>query len=139
MTTPAEISDLVHRYCDAVVHKDRHAWASTWAEDSRWDLGVGRLVSGKQAITDYWVSAMERFEMVVQLAHNGQATIADDARTGSGRWYISEHLHRVDGSTGLFLAYYDDTTSGRRSVVVRQPGDHRAVPRRAISVGRSRR
>jgi hypothetical protein len=110
MSTPADIADLVHQYCDAVVHQDRQSWADTWAADSHWDLGGGRVMSGKEAIVDYWVTAMQRFEVVVQSAHNGAAVIdATDSETGSGRWYISEHFKRVDGTTGMFLAYYDDT------------------------------
>ena len=109
MTTPVEISDLVHRYCDAVVRKDRDQWAATWAPDARWDLGRGRIMNGAEAIVEYWVGAMEGFDTVVQLAHNGQATVDGDRATG--RWYISEHMQRRDGTRGLLLAYYDDTYS----------------------------
>lgn len=109
MTTPAEISDLVHRYCDAVVRKDRDQWAATWAPDAHWDLGRGRVMDGKEAIVEYWIGAMDAFDTVVQLAHNGQATI--DGDRGVGRWYISEQMQRSDGTTGLLLAYYDDTYS----------------------------
>jgi SnoaL-like domain len=109
MSTPTAISDLVHRYSDAVARKDRDQWAATWAAESHWDLGQGRMMRGKEAIVEYWVEAMERFEVVIQLSHNGEATVDDAAGAGSGRWYISEHMQRVDGSTGVFLAYYDDT------------------------------
>jgi tRNA pseudouridine-54 N-methylase len=109
MSTPVEIADLVHRYCDAVVHKDRARWAATWADESTWDLGQGRVTVGKQAIVDYWVEAMQRFDLVVQMAHNGQAIVDQDRGTGSGRWYISEHMHRADGTSGILLAYYDDS------------------------------
>jgi hypothetical protein len=106
MSTPVEISDLVHRYCDAVVRKDRDQWAATWAPDAHWDLGRGRVMNGRDAIVDYWVGAVDAFDSVVQLAHNGQAVI--DGERGSGRWYISEHMQRRDGTKGLLLAYYDD-------------------------------
>lgn len=108
MSTPVEISDLVHRYCDAVVRKDREQWAATWAPNAQWDLGRGRVMNGRAAIVDYWVEAVDAFDTVVLLAHNGQAIIDDDTGTGSGRWYISEHMQRRDGTTGLLLAYYDD-------------------------------
>jgi len=109
MSTPVEISDLVHRYCDAVVHKNREQWASTWAPDGHWDLGSGRVIDGVDAIADYWVTAVDAFDSVVQLAHNGQATV--DGDRGTGRWYISEHNQRRDGTTGLLLAFY--LTRGR--------------------------
>ena len=63
-------------------------------------------MDGRDAIVDYWVQAVDAFDSVVQLAHNGQATI--DGDRGSGRWYISEHMQRRDGTKGLLLAYYDD-------------------------------
>jgi SnoaL-like domain len=131
MSTPVEIADLVHRYCDAVVRKDREQWAATWAPDAHWSLGSDRVMDGVQAIVEYWVGAVDRFEAVVQLAHNGQATV--NGETGSGRWYISEHMQRRDGSTGLLLAHYDDTytvvegewrfASRAITVLYRGPGD----------------
>jgi hypothetical protein len=95
------------------------------------------VTTGREAIVQYWMTAMERFDIVVQVSHNGQATIDEDAGTGSGRWYISEHMQRVDGSTGLFLAFYDDTYSrvdgawlfGSRAITVlyRGSGDLRGT------------
>ena len=109
MSTPVEISDLVHRYCDAVVRKDRDQWAATWAPDAHWNLGKGRVMSGKEAIVEYWIEAVDAFDAIVQTAHNGQATVDGDHAVG--RWYISEHTHRRDGTTGMLLAFYDDTYS----------------------------
>ena len=65
-------------------------------------------MNGTQAIVDFWVGAVDGFDAIVQLAHNGQATIDVGTGTGTGRWYISEHNQRRDGTTGLLLAYYDD-------------------------------
>ncbi|MEY2400767.1 MAG: hypothetical protein QOJ08_878 [Ilumatobacteraceae bacterium] len=131
MSTPPEISDLVHRYCDAVVHKDREQWASTWAPDAHWDLGSGRVMDGLDTIVEYWIRAVDGFDAIVQLAHNGQATIEGDL--GTGRWYISEHTQRRDGTTGLLLAFYDDTyavvdgqwrfASRAITILYRGPGD----------------
>jgi hypothetical protein len=41
------IQRLVHRYVDAVVHRDGVRWGDTWADDATWDLGRGRLVEGQ--------------------------------------------------------------------------------------------
>ena len=48
----AEISMLVHKYADAVVHRNGTQWSSTWHQDAVWDLGGGRLVEGLDAIKD---------------------------------------------------------------------------------------
>ena len=103
-----EITDLVHRYADAVVRRDENRWASTWAPDAVWELGKGRRVEGRDAIVDLWNSAMDGFRAVVQNVVNGTAELDDGTGRGTGRWYIIEHWHRADDSRGILLAHYDD-------------------------------
>ncbi len=107
MSDRDDISDLVHRYSDAVTRKDRAQWAATWAEDAWWDLGKGRFNRGRDNIVDFWQKAVDGLTIVVQLVHNGAVTI--DGDTASGRWYMSEHLERTTGVKGMLLAWYDDT------------------------------
>ena len=88
-------------------------------------------MDGVDAIVEYWVGAVDAFDAIVQMAHNGQVTV--DGDRASGRWYISEHTQRRDGTTGLLLAYYDDTyavvegvwrfTNRVITVLYRGPGD----------------
>jgi uncharacterized protein (TIGR02246 family) len=103
------ITDLVHRYADAVVHRDPDQWSSTWAPDAVWELGKGRRVEGREAILALWNSAMDGFKAVIQNVVNGTCELDDDAGTGSGRCYIMEHWARADDSRGILLAHYDDT------------------------------
>ncbi len=102
------IEDLVHRYADAVVHRDADQWSSTWATDAVWELGKGRRVEGREAILGLWNDAMDGFKAVVQNVVNGTVDLDTSAGTGTGRWYIIEHWKRVDDSVGILLAYYDD-------------------------------
>ena len=102
------IEDLVHRYADAVVHRNETQWAATWAPDASWELGRGNRVQGREAILEFWNTAMDGFEAVVQNVVNGTCSLDDDAGTGTGRWYILEHFKRADGNVGILLAYYDD-------------------------------
>lgn len=118
--TPLETDDyvaitrLIHRYADAVVHRRGDMWSSCWAEDAVWDLGRGRLVEGRQAITDLWYSAMKGMAAVVQTVQNGEAWFdpAEGVTTAPnqalGRWYISERFRRSDGARGILLAHYED-------------------------------
>jgi phenylpropionate dioxygenase-like ring-hydroxylating dioxygenase large terminal subunit len=108
MSTDA-ISDLVHSYADAVVHRDPEQWSATWAVDAMWELGKGRRVEGREAILALWNSAMDGFKAVIQNVVNGTADLDEEAGTGSGRWYIMEHWARADDSRGILLAHYDDT------------------------------
>ena len=104
-----DISDLVHSYADAVVHRDPVQWSATWASDARWELGKGRRVEGRDKILDLWNRAMDGFSAVVQNVVNGTAELDESAGTGAGRWYIIEHWHRADDSRGILLAHYNDT------------------------------
>ena len=106
--TPREaIAALVHRYADAVVRRDPPQWAACWAEDAHWHLGPGRSVEGRAAITELWSKAIGQFAAVVHTYNNSEVHV--DGTTGSGRWYVTEHLRRMNGDVGLLLAYYDDT------------------------------
>ncbi|MEM9517221.1 MAG: nuclear transport factor 2 family protein [Actinomycetota bacterium] len=105
--TRSPIDDLVHRYADAVVHRDEAAWAGTWAPDASWDL-AGTEVTGQAAIVDMWNAAMDGFAAVVQNVMNGTYELDDEAGTGTGRWYVIEHWARADGGRGMLLAHYDD-------------------------------
>ncbi len=107
VVTRPPIEDLVHRYADAVVHRDEAAWADTWAADASWDL-AGHEVTGRQAIVDTWNAAMDGFVAVVQNVMNGTYELDDRAGTGFGRWYVIEHWARADGGRGMLLAHYDD-------------------------------
>ena len=103
------IQRLIHRYADAVVHRDGVQWASCWAEDATWDLGRGRLVEGRDSIVELWYSAMAGFSAVVQMVHNGEVWAGLDRAHAAGRWYIDERFRRADGTSGILLAHYDDT------------------------------
>jgi ketosteroid isomerase-like protein len=107
MSDRDDIVDLVHRYSDAVCRKDRPQWAATWADDAWWDLGKGRLTTGRDEIVEFWQKAVDGLVVVVQVVHNG--TVSIDGDTATGRWYVSEHLERGNGVKGMLLAWYDDT------------------------------
>lgn len=104
----SEISQLVHRYADAVIHRNGAQWTSTWADDAVWDLGRGRLVEGIDAIKELWYGAMGGFEATVQTVLNGSTDLGDDGVTATGRFYIQEHVIRANGETSILLAHYDD-------------------------------
>ena len=102
------IDRLVHRYVDAVIHRDGVLWATCWAEDATWDLGRNRLVHGKDAIVELWYSAMKTMHAVVQVVHSGDVRRGADDDHAGGRWYINEWFRRADGTNAMLLAHYDD-------------------------------
>ncbi len=102
------VRELVHRYADAVVHRDEAQWKATWSDDAVWHI-AGQELEGPEAIVAFWNEAMDRFAAVVQTVLNGEVALDAEAGTGSGRWYIQEHFQRAGGDVGILLAHYDDT------------------------------
>ncbi|MGD9997867.1 MAG: nuclear transport factor 2 family protein [Ilumatobacteraceae bacterium] len=110
------IQRLVHRYADAVVHRDAAQWGSCWAPDAQWDLGRGRKVNGSTAIVELWTTAMAGMEAVVQTVDNGDAwyTSLGGSHAAAGRWYITETFLRaaqgdLPAQPGILRAHYDDS------------------------------
>ena len=131
MVSRAPIEDLVHRYADAVVHCDESRWAATWAEDAVWSLGPGHRADGRDAIVAAWVAAMDAFAAVVQVVANGTYELDDAAGTGTGRWYVVEHLSGHDGSRNVMVGHYDDEyarTDGTWCFARRELSVHDAGP-----------
>ncbi len=100
------IRHLVSAYADAVNRRDKALWASTWAEESVWDLSA-LSAEGKADIVQLWEGAMAGFEFVAQIVHQGTLEIDGDQATG--RWYLQENLKPVNSTEGRFsLGTYVD-------------------------------
>jgi hypothetical protein len=102
------IARCVHRYADAVVHRDAKAWGATWDEDAEWQLGPGREVQGRDAIVELWLKAVAGFAAICQYVMNGEAVGGDEPGTATGRYYIREWFQRANGEVGILIAHYDD-------------------------------
>jgi ketosteroid isomerase-like protein len=100
------IPALVHCYADAVCRRDADQWASCWADDGVWVLDAERRVHGRGPIVAQWTTEMAKYQAVIQLVANGDASVDGDQATG--RWYIHEYNRRANGSSAILVAYYDD-------------------------------
>ena len=100
------ISDLVHRYSDAVTRRDIAQWSACWSDSATWTW-PSRSAVGRDAIVALLHHALDSLDAVVQnVLHGALSSDADGVR---GQWYIIEHVRRVSGDAGLLLARYDDT------------------------------
>ena len=106
------ISDLLHRYTDAVNQRDWQQLQSVFAADGVWDMGgpvmgpmAMRLV-GARAIADGIAAAIGGTELCVQMNHAPVVTVT--GRSATARSSIQE-LVRPKGAAGfnLFGTYYD--------------------------------
>jgi uncharacterized protein (TIGR02246 family) len=100
------VHELVARYSDAVCRRDEPVFAATWAEDALWQLPGMPLTQGREAIVALWLSVMARFPFVIQRMNNGTVELESD--TGSGRWYLSEHIALEDGGIMINVGVYQD-------------------------------
>ncbi|MEM7078349.1 MAG: nuclear transport factor 2 family protein [Pseudomonadota bacterium] len=111
-----DIRDLVARYADAVIRRDKDAWGDTWAADGRWKLPGARLVEGREAIVELWLGAMARFKFVAQIIHQGLVRM--DGDEAFGRFTLTEHLQFADGggmfNVGVYQDRYVNTADGWR-------------------------
>ncbi len=112
-TLRSSIADLVHSYSDAVVRRDVNQWASTWQDEAKWILPGSRVSVGKAAIVELWTAAMDRFDAVFQVVHNGSVVLSQGEGQGLsqkaiGQWYVHEYFRKRTGEVGILLARYDD-------------------------------
>ncbi|MEZ5217158.1 MAG: nuclear transport factor 2 family protein [Ilumatobacteraceae bacterium] len=103
-----QVQELLHTYCDAVVHADEARWASTWAVNAFWSLPGGRDVQGRDAIVELWRTSMAKYRLTIQTTLSGTVRLGDNDFTATGRWYIQESAWKVDGEPTVLHGYYDD-------------------------------
>jgi ketosteroid isomerase-like protein len=100
------IRDLVGRYSDAISRGDAVDWASTWADDARWEVGA-RTVVGRDDIVRLWEQFLPAYEAIIQLPVQGTVRAGPDGIRG--RWLVLEILRRTGGvKDGLQVACYVD-------------------------------
>ena len=99
------IRALVESYSDAVFRRDAGDWGTCWAEDARWSL-MGTSVTGRDAIVEMWVAAMETFAFVGFFSQLGSLEIEGDRATG--RVWTHELLEDREGKITRPAGRYDD-------------------------------
>ena len=104
------IRALVARYSDAVCRRDPDAWAATWAQDCRWDLGGGRVTRGRADTVSLWRTAIAKYDWVGQVVTTGLVEVGGGTGGDSARgwWYLIEFNNRAQGDGTLHLGHYDD-------------------------------
>lgn len=124
MPTSAEssIRTLVSRYAQAVIARDKDAWASTWSKDGKWEL-LGQAPEGRDAVVAHWELLMGGIQFVYQLAGEGSIEIDESGQRGTGRFPTVEFAKLGDGPGNLMLGTYHD-------VYVIEDGEWRFLSRR---------
>ena len=103
------IRELMDIYADGVNQRSAEIWASTWAEDSEWNLTVVpgmEEIRGKANIVDAWVESMKLFPFVFMSISLGRVDIHGD--TATVRSYTTEVAVMQDGHEIRPRGQYDD-------------------------------
>lgn len=95
---------------DAVTRRDLDKFASCWAEDGVWNVGLNRgSFVGRDSIIANMRTIMASIEAIVQTVENGEAWYADaDEDVVIARFYITELVRRPTGETMLLRFFYAD-------------------------------
>lgn len=103
------IRELLDTYADGVNQRSAEIWASTWAEDSVWNLPVVpgmEEVTGKANIVDAWNESMKLFPFVFMAQTVGEIIVDGDSAVV--RCYTSEVATMADGTEIRPRGQYND-------------------------------
>ena len=99
------IRALVARYADAACRRDPDAWAATWAEDCRWDLGGGGSWDRiRQKKPDYYEANKARHPSGRFGRAEEVANVVAFLASPMASWVSGQNLV-VDGSFTLRVGY----------------------------------
>jgi len=105
------IRELVDIYADGVNQRSSKIWASTWAENSEWNLPVVpgmESVVGKENIVAAWEQAMSLFPFAFMLCSIGSIKV-ENRSVATMRSYTSEVVVTQDGTELRPQGVYTDS------------------------------
>lgn len=104
------IQRFVGGAADAVTRRDLEKFATYWADDAVWNIGLQRgKIEGRGTIIESMRVIMDSIEAIVQTVENGDAWYADDDRdVVHSRFYVTELVRRPSGETMLLRFFYAD-------------------------------
>lgn len=95
---------------DAVTRRDFDKFATCWADDGVWNIGLSRgLLKGRDAIVTSIRTIMNDVEAMVQTIENGDAWYAEgETDIVYSRFYVTELVRRPSGESLLLRFFYAD-------------------------------
>ena len=111
------ISNLVGRYCDAVLHCDLDTFTDCWTDDATWAIPGKGIVEGRAAIVDAFAEIRPTYRLCVQEILNSRIEPLDDTHARC-TFQVRELQWRADGDGSELIGVYHDTVvvdAGRAS------------------------
>ena len=102
------VTNLVGRYCDAVLRCDRDTFTGCWTEDATWAIPGKGVVRGRDAIIDAFFEIRPTYRRCVQEILNSRIE-PDGADRATCTFQVRELQWREDGSGSELIGVYHDT------------------------------
>ena len=105
--TQTALSQLIARYCDAVIRGDAEECRSLWSPDGVWSL-LGETVAGREEIVAVWTRRVGALKWVIHVAPTMVFEVDEQAGTATGRVTVTEQFQRKKGGEESLLGIYHD-------------------------------
>lgn len=102
------ISNLVGRYCDAVLRCDIDTFTDCWTDDATWAIPGKGVVEGRAAIVEAFFEIRPTYRLCVQEILNSRIEPDDDAHARC-TFQVRELQWRSDGDGSELIGVYHDT------------------------------
>lgn len=101
------VTNLVGRYCDAVLRCDLDLFTECWSADATWAIPGKGVVEGRPAIVDAFAEIRPTYLRCVQEILNTRVEPLDDTRAGC-TFQVRELQWRADGTGSELIGVYHD-------------------------------
>lgn len=102
------VTNLLGRYCDAVLRCDRDTFAACWTDDATWAIPGKGIVTGRPAIVEAFVEIRPTYLRCVQEILNSRIEPIDDAHAEC-TFQVRELQWQSDGTGSELIGVYHDT------------------------------
>lgn len=102
------ISNLVGRYCDAVLRCHLPTFSECWTDDATWAIPGKGLVEGRSAIIDAFAEIRPTYRLCVQEILNSRIEPVDGTHANC-TFQVRELQWRADGTGSELIGVYHDT------------------------------
>ncbi len=102
------VTNLIGRYCDAVLRCDRDTFAGCWTDDATWAIPGKGVVAGRDAIVDAFFEIRPTYRRCVQEILNSRIEPTAPA-TADCTFQVRELQWREDGTGSELIGVYHDT------------------------------
>lgn len=101
------VTNLVGRYCDAVLRCDLTTFAACWTDDATWAIPGKGVVEGRAAIVDAFAEIRPTYLRCVQEILNSRVEPIDATRADC-TFQVRELQWRSDGTGSELIGVYHD-------------------------------